>query len=100
MSGGGYVEELTGLISVAQAAVETALRRAGPALLTGDLGALERVVQAALRPVGAAVVEATVAVRCAREGHQSRPCAGCGRRVRRVARARARHLAGLVGDYV
>ncbi|HEY8287328.1 MAG TPA: hypothetical protein VIJ28_23315, partial [Chloroflexota bacterium] len=93
------MKELTGVISAAQAAVERALSRVRSQLLQGDLGDMERVVQAALRPVGAAMVEAAVAVRSQREGDASSACAGYGRRRRLVARGRPRHLQGLVGDY-
>jgi hypothetical protein len=93
------VKELSGVLGAAQAALARALERAGAALLAGDLGQMERAVQGLLRPVGAAIVEAAVAVRSQQGGHGRRACGGCGRRQRLVGSARPRRVAGLVGDY-
>lgn len=93
------MKELSGVLGAAQAALGRALERAGAALLAGDLGQVERLVQGLLRSVGAAIVEAAVAVRSRQGGDGGRTCGGCGRRRRLVGAARPRTLAGLVGDY-
>lgn len=92
------MEELTAVVARAQAVLARELTRVWPQVGEGDLGQIERVVQAALRPVGAAVVEGAVARREAQDTPRRPRCGSCGRRLRLVAR-RGRVLAGLVGEY-
>lgn len=92
------MEELTAVVARAQAVLAQELARLWPQLGEGDLGQIERAVQAALRPVGGAVVEGVVARRAAQDAPRRPRCGPCGRRLRLVAR-RGRVLAGLVGEY-
>jgi hypothetical protein len=75
------------------------LRRAGPALVAGDLDGIERGLQDLGRRVLGRVVEGVVAAVAAAEPAEPPACAGCRRAMRPVDRARQRALQGLVGDY-
>jgi len=78
---------------------EEALRAAAVEMSTDDLAGLERRLQAVGRAVLGQVVERVLAGRAAREGVERRPCPHCDGPMRRVDRARARHIQGVVGDY-
>jgi hypothetical protein len=84
------------IIAEMEAVVHAALEQAVPALLEGDLAALEQRTQHLGRVILGRLIEVTVARRA---GALPRParCAQCGGPLR--ARARPRHLQGLVGDY-
>jgi hypothetical protein len=77
---------------------EEALRAAAVEMSTDDLAGLERRLQAVGRAVLGQVVERVLAGRAAREGVERRPCPHCDGPMRRVDRARARHIQGVVGD--
>jgi len=77
---------------------EAALREAAGEMSTDDLAGLERRLQAVGRTVLGQVVERVLALRAAREGGERRPCPHCGGPMRRVDRARERHIQGVVGD--
>ena len=87
------------MIAELGATFTAALTAAGPQLLQRDLAGIERAVQALSRQVLGRVVEAVVATRAASALVDPPCCPGCGQPMRRVARARARQLVGLVGDY-
>ncbi|MCA1599099.1 MAG: ISKra4 family transposase [Chloroflexi bacterium] len=78
---------------------EAALRAVAAELSTDDLAGLERRLQAVGRVVLGQVVERVLAGRAAHEGGEGLPCPHCGGPMRRVDRARARHIQGVVGDY-
>ncbi len=78
---------------------EAALRAVAAELSTDDLASLERRLQAVGRAVLGQVVERVLALRAACEGVERLPCAHCGGPMRRVDRARERHIQGVVGDY-
>lgn len=90
--------ELTAVVARAQAVVAQELARVWPQVTTGDLGQVERLVQAALRPVGSVVVEGAVQQRETVAEPRRPHCAQCRGRLRLVGR-RPRVLAGLVGEY-
>src|SRR5579871_6615234 len=77
-----------------------ALRALGPALLHADCDGVEQQVQELGWQVLGRVVEAALAERAATLPATAPCCARCGQPQRLVDRARARHLQGVVGDFV
>ncbi len=78
---------------------EAALRAVAAEMSTDDLAGLERRLQAVGRAVLGQVVERVLAGRAAGEGRERLPCPHCAGPMRRVDRARTRHIQGVVGDY-
>jgi hypothetical protein len=76
-----------------------ALRAAAADLSTADLAGIERRVQALGRQVLGQVVACMVQGRAVGDGQERCPCPHCGGAMRRVDRARERHVQGVVGDY-
>ena len=75
------------------------VRRAGPALVAGDLDGIEQQLQDLSRRVLGPVVKQAVAAIAAAESSAPPVCAGCQQPMRLVEPARKRDLQGLVGDY-
>jgi hypothetical protein len=84
------------IIAEMEAVVQAAVAEAVPALLEGDLAALERRAQQLGRVILGRLIEVVVQRR-ERRLERAVQCPDCGQRLGQ--RARPRHLQGLVGDY-
>lgn len=86
------------VVQAAQAAVARVVDEVGGSGEPGDLGTLERAVQAGLRTVGQVLVEGVVTGWVRQGAGTASRCARCGGRLRLVGE-RSRTLVGLVGTY-